>query len=179
MAFDPYNRTGEISEAALTAMADRLESRGRDPAFLAMLDDYLGAMDAGRLSLVLDVGCGTGVVARRLARLGAFAGRIVGIDRSPDLMAVARQQAASEGLADRIEDESDYWDLISDLNTDDNLLGHPRPIHGDVLRKKNMRHLLALCEAPHNGWPNLYFTISAEDLKRHRFDRAKLRIDHS
>jgi 2-polyprenyl-3-methyl-5-hydroxy-6-metoxy-1,4-benzoquinol methylase len=103
MAFDPYNRTSEIGDTALTAMAERLESRGRDPQFVAMLDDYLGAMDVERLSLVLDAGCGTGVVARRLAQLGAFSGRIVGIDRSPELIAVARRHAASEGLADRIE----------------------------------------------------------------------------
>src|SRR5262245_60793640 len=103
MAFDPYNRTSELDERALTAMADRLESRGRDPAFLAMLDDYLAAMHLDRLSLVLDVGCGTGVAARRLARLGAFTGRIVGIDRSPDLIAAAQQHAAAEGLAGRIE----------------------------------------------------------------------------
>jgi uncharacterized protein (TIGR02996 family) len=83
------------------------------------------------------------------------------------------------GLAPKIEDDSDYWDLITDLNTHDHLLGHPRPIHGDVLGKKNVRHLLNLCEFPHNGWPNLYFTISAENLKNHRFDRAVLKIDHS
>jgi 2-polyprenyl-3-methyl-5-hydroxy-6-metoxy-1,4-benzoquinol methylase len=107
MPFDPYNRTGELNEAALTAMADRLESRGRDPAFVGMLDDYLAAMDldrlGGRPSLVLDVGCGTGVAARRLARRGAFTGRIVGIDRSADLIAVARRQAEAEGLAGRID----------------------------------------------------------------------------
>ena len=103
MPFDPYNRTSELNEAALTAMADRLESRGRDPAFVRMLDDYLAAMDVGRLSLVLDVGCGTGVAARRLAQLGSFNGGIVGVDRSPDLIAVARQQAAAEGIADRID----------------------------------------------------------------------------
>ena len=84
-------------------MADRLESRGRDATFVAMLDDYLADMDLARLSLVLDVGCGTGVVARRLATLGSFAGRIVGIDRSPDLIETARRQAAAEGLADRID----------------------------------------------------------------------------
>jgi 2-polyprenyl-3-methyl-5-hydroxy-6-metoxy-1,4-benzoquinol methylase len=103
MSFDPYNRTGELDEAALTAMADRLEGRGRDPAFAAMLDDYLAAMDVGRLSLVLDVGCGTGVAARRLAASGAFTGEIVGIDRSPDLIAVARRQAAAEGVERRID----------------------------------------------------------------------------
>ena len=40
MPFDPYNRTGELSPAAVTAMAERLESRSRDPAFVGMLDDY-------------------------------------------------------------------------------------------------------------------------------------------
>jgi len=103
MPFDPYNRTSELNEAAVTAMAGRLESRGRDPAFLGMLDDYLTAMDAERLSLVLDVGCGTGVAARRLARFGSFAGRIVGIDRSSDLIAIAKKEAASESLAGTID----------------------------------------------------------------------------
>jgi 2-polyprenyl-3-methyl-5-hydroxy-6-metoxy-1,4-benzoquinol methylase len=84
-------------------MAERLESRGRDPAFVGMLDDYLAGMDVAQLSLVLDVGCGTGVAARRLARFGSFAGSIVGIDRSPDLIGISRQQAASEGLAEKID----------------------------------------------------------------------------
>jgi SAM-dependent methyltransferase len=103
MPFDPYNRTSELGEAAITAMADRLESRGRDPLFVGMLDDYLAEMDVARLSLVLDAGCGTGVAARRLAGLDSFAGRVVGIDRSPDLIAVARQRVAAEKLADRID----------------------------------------------------------------------------
>lgn len=116
MPFDPYNRTGELSEAALTAMADRLESRGRDPAFVRMLDDYLAAMDVDRLALVLDVGCGTGVAARRLAQLGAFTGSIVGIDRSPDLIDVARRQAAAEGLAGRIDFRVGDAAALGDLN---------------------------------------------------------------
>lgn len=81
-------------------------------------------------------------------------------------------------LARKVKDDSGYWDLITYLNGHDHLLGHPRPIHGDVLGKKNMRHLLVLNSIPHN-WPNLYFTIDAEDLKNHRFDRAKMKIDHN
>lgn len=46
---------------------------------------------------ILDVGCGTGVVARRFAR--ACTGRIVGLDATPAMLDVARAAAAREGLA--------------------------------------------------------------------------------
>jgi ubiquinone/menaquinone biosynthesis C-methylase UbiE len=48
---------------------------------------------------VLDVGCGTGVVARRVAALIGSTGRIVGLDLSPDMLAVARRAAEREGAA--------------------------------------------------------------------------------
>jgi ubiquinone/menaquinone biosynthesis C-methylase UbiE len=44
---------------------------------------------------VLDVGCGTGIVARRAAPLG---GRVVGVDASAGMLAVARAAAGREGL---------------------------------------------------------------------------------
>jgi ubiquinone/menaquinone biosynthesis C-methylase UbiE len=48
---------------------------------------------------VLDVGCGTGIVARQVAaRLGGQA-RVTGVDISPDMLAVARASAAREGAA--------------------------------------------------------------------------------
>jgi len=48
---------------------------------------------------ILDVGCGTGIVARTVAaRLGAYA-TVAAIDRSPRMLAVAREVAAREGLA--------------------------------------------------------------------------------
>ncbi len=45
----------------------------------------------------LDVACGTGVVARQVAPLVGRAGRVVGLDRSPAMLAVARQLPAPEG----------------------------------------------------------------------------------
>lgn len=48
---------------------------------------------------VLDVGCGTGIVARQVAeRLGGPA-RVTGVDISPHMLAVARASAAREGAA--------------------------------------------------------------------------------
>jgi 2-polyprenyl-6-hydroxyphenyl methylase/3-demethylubiquinone-9 3-methyltransferase len=44
---------------------------------------------------ILDIGCGGGLVAEPLARLG---GRVTGIDPTPDAIAVARRHAEAQGL---------------------------------------------------------------------------------
>jgi 2-polyprenyl-3-methyl-5-hydroxy-6-metoxy-1,4-benzoquinol methylase len=48
---------------------------------------------------VLDVGCGTGSVARRAAPLVGPTGQLVGLDLSPGMLAVARAAASREGLS--------------------------------------------------------------------------------
>ena len=103
MPFDPYNRTADLETSTVNVMAARLESRGRDPLFVRMLDDYLAEMDLEHLHLVLDVGCGTGLVARRLANNPRFSGRTIGIDRSSDLTEFAQRQAETKGLSGKIE----------------------------------------------------------------------------
>ncbi len=50
---------------------------------------------AGKPSRILDLGCGPGLYASRLSRLGH---QVVGIDFSPASIAYARQQAQAEGL---------------------------------------------------------------------------------
>ena len=47
---------------------------------------------------VLDVACGTGVVARMVAGEIDGIGRVVGLDPSPAMLAVARAESAAEGL---------------------------------------------------------------------------------
>jgi 2-polyprenyl-3-methyl-5-hydroxy-6-metoxy-1,4-benzoquinol methylase len=56
-------------------------------------------LDACRGADVLDVGCGVGRWSLPLARLN----RVVGVDLSPTMIDVARQRAASSGLAARVE----------------------------------------------------------------------------
>ncbi len=51
---------------------------------------------AGKLSRILDLGCGPGLYASRLCRIGH---QVVGIDFSPASIAYARQQAQAEGLS--------------------------------------------------------------------------------
>lgn len=48
---------------------------------------------------ILDVGCGTGIVARRVAPLVEPNGRITGLDLNPNMLAVARAAADREHLA--------------------------------------------------------------------------------
>jgi ubiquinone/menaquinone biosynthesis C-methylase UbiE len=50
---------------------------------------------------VLDVGCGSGAYAIRLASLGAQ--RVVGIDFAPKMIDLARRRAADNGVSDRCE----------------------------------------------------------------------------
>jgi len=69
---------------------------------------------------VLDVRCGTGVVARRIAsRLGAT-GTVAGIDLNPDMLAVAKKAAVREGVtvnwqvgsAERLPFPESCFDLV-------------------------------------------------------------------
>jgi ubiquinone/menaquinone biosynthesis C-methylase UbiE len=100
---DPYAVTDSLDDSLLQVIVTRLETRGRHPAFEKMLMDYLNAMSIDTATTVLDMGCGTGVAARAIARRRDFSGRVLGIDLSPTLAQTAARLAADEGLRDRVE----------------------------------------------------------------------------
>jgi ubiquinone/menaquinone biosynthesis C-methylase UbiE len=102
MSADPFGSTDKLDAALLDAIAVRLEARGRHPAFAAMLAEYLEAMRIDEAASVLDLGCGTGLAARAIARRAGFAGRVTGIDLSPQLVQAAQRLAAEEGVAARV-----------------------------------------------------------------------------
>src|SRR5215213_3739086 len=64
-----------------------------------MFDQHWQCDECSRTPLegktALDVGCGAGLLAEPLARLGAS---VTGIDAAPELIAVARDHAAAQGL---------------------------------------------------------------------------------
>lgn len=70
------------------------------PALFAPWSSYLvQSANAQPGQRVLDVACGTGIVARRIVpRVGAQ-GRVIGLDINPDKLNVARVAAKREGLA--------------------------------------------------------------------------------
>ena len=95
---DPYGRTDELDESLLEILVTRLEARAKHPQFAGMLAHYLGAMRLDTAQAVLDVGCGTGVASRAVARRPEFSGRVTGVDLSPHLTTVAERLVAEEGL---------------------------------------------------------------------------------
>ena len=99
----PYAITDQLDDSLLLVIVTRLEARGKHPLFEKMLQDYLDAMHIDEAKTVLDIGCGTGVAARAIARRRGFSGRVLGIDLSSGLAQKATQLAADEGLDKRVE----------------------------------------------------------------------------
>jgi SAM-dependent methyltransferase len=93
-----------MDEARARELAEgSLELRGRSPDEIAARDAYLDLLEVGPGERVLEVGCGSGVVLRELARRVAPDGRAVGLDPSPAVLEVARRLAAMERLGELIE----------------------------------------------------------------------------
>lgn len=74
---------------------DRLMADMPYPEWLAFLDECFARY--GRPDTIVDLGCGTGNLAIPLAEAGY---RVLGIDRSADMLAVARRKAAHARLPD-------------------------------------------------------------------------------
>ncbi|WP_435105503.1 methyltransferase domain-containing protein [Arhodomonas sp. AD133] len=122
---DPFGRTDQLDEETLAVLAERFEARGRHPLFTTMLAEYLDAMDIDRAGSVLDMGCGTGVAGRAIARREAFTGHVTGVDLSAYLAAVADRLAHEEGLARRTTFGSgDTSDLAVADGTFDAVVAH-------------------------------------------------------
>jgi SAM-dependent methyltransferase len=102
-ARDAMQFVNEQDAATRDRFIERLERRGKDPTFVAYREAYLRLIDLPRAAAVLELGCGTGVVARAIVARDDFAGTVTGIDQSPDFVAVAGTLAADEGVADRVE----------------------------------------------------------------------------
>ena len=100
---DIYRITDRLDPATLDLIIERLESRGKHPRTRALIDDYLDAMNIDAAADVLDIGCGTGVVARRVAARRGFKGRVIGIDLSAYLTLHGSRLAAAEGVAGQID----------------------------------------------------------------------------
>ncbi len=85
-----------------TGVWDRMSTvyrREIDPRFAPVIDNVLERADLKPGELVLDLGTGTGSVAERVAPLVGPAGRVLAVDISPEMLAIARERLAESGVS--------------------------------------------------------------------------------
>jgi ubiquinone/menaquinone biosynthesis C-methylase UbiE len=89
---DPYARIATLDADAVTAIADRIETRAADPRQQRLWRDALARLTYPPGARLLEVGSGTGVVTALMADLPGVA-EVVGADPSPGLVERARVRA--------------------------------------------------------------------------------------
>jgi len=145
------------------------------------IDQHWQADECSRAPLegksALDVGCGAGLLAEPLTRLGA---RVVGIDASPEVVAVAREHAAGMGLAidyraGDVQALDGQFDLITAMEVIEHV-AEPGAFLGALARRLAPGGLLILSTPNATGWSRLLMITVAEGLGRiprgtHEFDK--------
>jgi ubiquinone/menaquinone biosynthesis C-methylase UbiE len=99
----PWRDTADIDETRARELAGRLELRARAEDEADAREEYLRLLDVRPGEHVLDVGCGSGVVMREMARRVSPDGVTVGLDPSLSFLTVARELAEQAGLAGVVE----------------------------------------------------------------------------
>lgn len=98
-----WRDTASVDAERARDLAALLERRAKAADESAARDAYLDLLEIRAGEHVLDVGCGSGAVTREIARRVGRRGVAIGLDRSPALLAVARELAKEAGFGDRVE----------------------------------------------------------------------------
>jgi ubiquinone/menaquinone biosynthesis C-methylase UbiE len=93
---DVYATIAEADKGIQENLAEVLELRAADPQQRAMLDAYLEDLPLPPDAKVLEIGCGTGAVARTIAKVPGVK-EVVGVDPSDIFIEHARREA--EGIS--------------------------------------------------------------------------------
>ena len=116
---DPYTDPDSQAESTVQAMITRLEERGKHEGFSQMVRSYIDRLDKERPLVVLDLGCGTGVVARELNRMLHSSSRVHGADVSAALLREAARLGKESGVewdhltSGRLPYEDESFDAIT------------------------------------------------------------------
>ena len=125
----------------------------------------------------LDVGCGAGLLAEPLARLGA---KVTAIDAAPELIEVAREHAARQGLAIdyravAVEDIDGRFDLVTSLEVIEHV-ADPQAFVAALARRLAKGGLMILSTPNRTPWSKLLTITLAEGFGRiprgtHNYDQ--------
>jgi 2-polyprenyl-6-hydroxyphenyl methylase/3-demethylubiquinone-9 3-methyltransferase len=111
----------------------------------------------------LDVGCGAGLLAEPLARLGA---KVTAIDPTSELINVARDHAAGQGLeidyrVSAVEDLDGKYDLITSMEVIEHT-ADPQQFIDDLAKRLAPGGLLMMSTPNATGWSKLITITLAE-----------------
>ena len=135
------------------------------------IDQHWQGDECSRIPLTgrtaLDVGCGAGLLAEPLARLGA---KVTGIDAAPEVIAVAREHAAAMGLEIdyRVGDVLDLegqFDLVTSLEVVEHV-ADPAAFVTALAQRLAPGGLLILSTPNATGWSRLMMITLGEGLGR-------------
>lgn len=115
----------------------------------------------------LDVGCGAGLLAEPLARLGA---QVTAIDAAPELIEIACEHARRQGLtidyrAVAVEDLGGQFDLITSLEVIEHV-ADPQAFIDALARRLAPGGLMILSTPNRTGWSKLMTITLAEGFGR-------------
>ncbi|MBV9527490.1 bifunctional 2-polyprenyl-6-hydroxyphenol methylase/3-demethylubiquinol 3-O-methyltransferase UbiG [Sphingomonas sp.] len=115
----------------------------------------------------LDVGCGAGLLAEPLARLGA---KVTAIDAAPEVIAVARNHAAAGGLqidyrAGDVQQLDGRFDLITCMEVIEHV-ADPAAFVAALAKRLAPAGLLVMSTPNATGWSKLMMITIAEGIGR-------------
>ena len=115
----------------------------------------------------LDVGCGAGLLAEPLARLGA---KVTGLDATPELIEVAREHAAGQGLdidyrAGELAELEGQFDLITCMEVIEHV-ANPAAFVKSLATRLAACGLLILSTPNASSWSKLLIITMGEGLGR-------------
>lgn len=146
-----------------------------------MIDQHWQADEHGFRPLLgkraLDVGCGAGLLAEPLARLGAA---VTAVDAAPELIDVARDHAAGQGLAIDyravgVESVEGRFDMVTAMEVIEHV-AEPQPFIDALAARLAPGGLMILSTPNRTAWSKLLTITLAESLGQipkgtHDFDK--------